>query len=194
MENNFDNVMSKKTNEELIKIVTTDFSKYKLEAVESAKKEIELRNIDTSKFQEIVEKVNIEKQTQDKFDESIVSSTLRFVHFIVDFISFFIIYFILTSFVMLVFNIDSNKSILPFWFLMIISFLLNYAFMEHKFQKTVGKFITRTKVVNLNGEKPTLNDIMVRTFCRLIPFDRLSFFFAKNGFHDGISNTRVIKD
>ena len=186
--------MSKKTNEELIKIVTTDFSKYKLEAVESAKKEIELRNIDTSKFQEIVEKVNIEKQTQDKFDESIVSSTLRFVHFIVDFISFFIIYFILTSFVMLVFNIDSNKSILPFWFLMIISFLLNYAFMEHKFQKTVGKFITRTKVVNLNGEKPTLNDIMVRTFCRLIPFDRLSFFFAKNGFHDGISNTRVIKD
>jgi uncharacterized RDD family membrane protein YckC len=66
--------------------------------------------------------------------------------------------------------------------------------MEHKFQKTVGKFITRTKVVNLNGEKPTLNDIMVRTFCRLIPFDRLSFFFAKNGFHDGISNTRVIKD
>ena len=194
MANNFDNVMSKKTNEELIKIVTTDFSKYKLEAVESAKKEIELRNIDTSKFQEIVEKVNIEKQTQDKFDESIVSSTLWFVHFIVDFISFFIIYFILTSFVMLVFNIDSNKSILPFWFLMIISFLLNYAFMEHKFQKTVGKFITRTKVVNLNGEKPTLNDIMVRTFCRLIPFDRLSFFFAKNGFHDGISNTRVIKD
>ena len=62
------------------------------------------------------------------------------------------------------------------------------------FRKLWGNFFTKTKVVNLNGEKPSLNDIIVRSFCRLIPFDRISFLFAKNGFHDGISNTRVIKD
>lgn len=194
MKNNFDIVMSKKSSEELIKIVTTDFLKYQLEAVESAKREIELRNIEMSKFQEITEKVNFEKIAQEKFDKNIVSSTLRFVHFSVDLISFFILYFILTSLVMIFINIDSNKSIFPFWILMLVSFIFNYAFMEHKFQKTLGKFITKTKVVKLNGEKPKLNDIMVRTFCRLLPFDRLSFLFTKNGFHDGISNTRVIKD
>ena len=194
MRNSFDKVMSERSNEELIKIVTVDFSKYQLEAVESAKKEIDLRNIDTSRFQEIAERVNIEKYSQEKFENSIVSLTLRFVHFVVDIISFFIVYFILTSLVMFLFNLDSTRSVLPFWILMVISFFLNYALMEHKFQKTLGKFITKTKVVNLNGEKPSLNDIIARTLCRLIPFDRLSFFFAKNGFHDGISNTRVIKD
>jgi hypothetical protein len=58
--------------------------------------------------------------------------------------------------------------------------------------KKLGKFITKTKVVTL-GEKPSINDIMRRTFCRLIPFDRLSFLFMENGIHDGLSNTRVIK-
>jgi len=194
MKDSFDNVMSKKSNQELIKIVTTDFSKYQLEAVESANREIKLRNIDSSKFQEIAEIVNIENHGQEKFDKSIVSSTLRFIHFIVDIISFFIINFILTILITFFFKIDSNKNILPFWIIMIISFFINYAFMEYKFQKTLGKFFTKTKVVNLNGEKPSLNDIIVRSFCRLIPFDRISFLFAKNGFHDGISNTRVVKD
>ena len=88
MENNFDNVMSKKTNEELINIVKVDFNKYQSAAIESANKEIILRNIDPEKFQEISEKLSLEKNTQEIFDKSIVSSTLRFVNFIIDFISF----------------------------------------------------------------------------------------------------------
>ncbi|MES2545892.1 MAG: RDD family protein [Bacteroidota bacterium] len=194
MEYDFDTVMSKKTNEELIKIVKTESSKYQPLAIESAKKEIDNRNIDLSEFHEIEEKLIVEKDSQDNFNSSIVSSTVRFANFIIDFISFLIIDFILTGFAVQIFNIDSNKNILPIWFLMLISFILNYAFMEHTFQKTIGKFITKTKVVNLNGEKPILNDIVIRTFCRLIPFDRLSFFFSKNGFHDAISNTRVVRD
>ena len=41
-------------------------------------------------------------------------------------------------------------------------------YIEHKYQKTLGKIITKTKVVNLEGEKPELGDIISRTFCRLI--------------------------
>jgi uncharacterized RDD family membrane protein YckC len=74
--------------------------------------------------------------------------------------------------------------------LMVFSFVLYFSVMEFKFQKTLGKFITKTKVVTLKGK---INDIMRRTFCRLIPFDRLSFLFMENGIHDGLSNTRVIK-
>ena len=40
MENNFDEIMSKKTNEELINIVTLDCNKYQEAAIESAKREI----------------------------------------------------------------------------------------------------------------------------------------------------------
>lgn len=66
--------------------------------------------------------------------------------------------------------------------------------MEYKFQKTIGKLITKTKVLSADGENAQIGDIIVRTFCRLIPLDRLSFLFASNGFHDRLSNTTVVKD
>jgi uncharacterized RDD family membrane protein YckC len=74
------------------------------------------------------------------------------------------------------------------------SFFGYYVFMETKYQKTIGKFITKTKVVNKNGTRPEVGDIVRRTFCRLIPFDRISFLFTQNGFHDRLSDTTIIKD
>jgi uncharacterized RDD family membrane protein YckC len=69
-----------------------------------------------------------------------------------------------------------------------------YVIMETKYQKTIGKFITKTTVVTKDGAKPEIGDIVRRTFCRLIPFDRISFMFTKNGFHDRLSDTIIIKD
>ena len=56
--------------------------------------------------------------------------------------------------------------------------------MEIKYQKTVGKLVTNTRVVDLNGDKPDEGKIIARTFFRLIPFDRILFVFTKNGIHD----------
>jgi uncharacterized RDD family membrane protein YckC len=194
MENNFDKVMSEKTNEELIKIVTIESSKYQKLALDSAEKEIESRNIDISKFNEIKDFVSIEKQKNDQLDFNTVKSSTRFVHFIVDTFIFFIFYVIVGSVFQMIFQFDVNKNFLFTWLLMIITYVFYYSFVEYHFQKTFGKYITKTKVVTINGEKPSLNDIIVRSFCRLIPFDRMSFLFIKNGFHDGISNTRVVKE
>jgi len=66
--------------------------------------------------------------------------------------------------------------------------------MEIKFQKTVAKFITKTKVVRLDGSKPNDSEIIARTICRLIPFDGISYLFVKNGLHDYLSKTKVVKD
>ena len=66
--------------------------------------------------------------------------------------------------------------------------------MEHRYQKTIGKFITKTKVVNLDGEKASLGKIVIRTFCRFLPIDWISYFFTKRGFHDYLSETKVIKE
>jgi len=194
MENNFDKVMSGKTNEELIKIVTIESSKYQKLALDSAEKEIESRNIDISKFNEIKNSVSIEKQKNDQLDFNTVKSSTRFVHFIVDTFIYFIFYVIVGSVFQMIFQFDVNKNFLFTWLLMIVTYVFYYSFIEYHFQKTFGKYITKTKVVTINGEKPSLNDIIVRSFCRLIPFDRMSFLFIKNGFHDGISNTRVVKE
>lgn len=67
-----------------------------------------------------------------------------------------------------------------------------YLFFESAFQKTPGKFITRTKVIMSSGEKPQAGAIAVRTLCRFIPFEPLVGLFTSSFWHDSIPNTKVI--
>jgi uncharacterized RDD family membrane protein YckC len=78
--------------------------------------------------------------------------------------------------------------------LFLITFFLYYVFMEYKYQKSIGKLLTKTKVVTKDGRKPELNEMSYRTASRLIPFDRVSFLVTTNGFRDRFSNTTVVKD
>ncbi|MBW4888560.1 RDD family protein [Mucilaginibacter sp. HMF5004] len=67
-----------------------------------------------------------------------------------------------------------------------------YFLTEYFLGKTPAKFLTKTLVVDVNGNMPSARVIATRTLCRLIPFDALSFIFATNGWHDSISDTRVV--
>ncbi len=68
---------------------------------------------------------------------------------------------------------------------------LYYFIMEVTLSQTFGKILTRTKVVNRFDETPTWTEIALRTFCRFIPFDELSFMSNGIGWHDRISQTYV---
>ena len=195
MENEFAKVMSERTDEELIKIVTVERDRYNPTAIEAADVEIDKRNIDTSEFEKIREKATAEKEQKEKVDSNVVGSGIRFVNFLIDFIVWLVLAFII-SFVIGLFIQPTDQGMISLigYILIFGTFLAYYAIMEIKFQKTIGKFVTKTKVVKMNGEKPTDGDIITRTFCRLIPFDRLSFLFVKNGIHDFLSKTKVIKD
>jgi uncharacterized RDD family membrane protein YckC len=70
--------------------------------------------------------------------------------------------------------------------------ILYYWGMEVAFGKTVGKMITKTKVVTLDGKQPSSLQILGRTLSRFIPFDAFSFLGDGVGWHDTISKTRVI--
>jgi hypothetical protein len=72
----------------------------------------------------------------------------------------------------------------------IVIFVVYYLFMEALFSTTLGKLVTRTRVVMVSGEKPMFSDIAIRTACRLIPLDPLSFF-GGNGWHDNFSKTKL---
>jgi len=65
--------------------------------------------------------------------------------------------------------------------------------MEAKYQTTVGKIITKTKVVTKDGKKPEFTNIVRRTLFRLIPVDQISFLFLSEGFHDYLSETTIVK-
>ncbi|MGQ7947144.1 RDD family protein [Flavobacterium sp. WC2509] len=190
MNTDFKEVMSKRTDDELIKIVTIDKGKYQPLAIEVAEEEIKKRNIDTSKFEQVKVDLTAKITEQEEFEAKKVSSLTRFLNFIIDLIVWFIIVAILTNSL----NAKDPVQMLFGYFIFFVSYISYYAFMETKFQKTIGKFITKTKVVNKDGTKPQGGDILRRTFCRLIPFDRISFLFTPNGFHDRLSDTIIIKD
>jgi len=197
MENEFVKVMSERTDEELIKIVTVERERYNPTAIEAADSEIEKRNIDTSELEKIKEKATVEKEQKQKVDSNVVGSGIRFVNFIIDFIIWLILAFIISFIIGLLIpvTVESQGILTLFGYVLFLgTFIAYYAIMEIKFQKTVGKFVTKTKVVKMNGEKPENGEIITRTFCRLIPFDRISFLFVKNGIHDFLSKTKVVKD
>ncbi len=70
-----------------------------------------------------------------------------------------------------------------------------FVIMEGAFHRTIGKLITKTKVVSADGSPPSFGQIVGRAFCRFIPFEAISFLVAENGvgWHDSITGTRVVK-
>ena len=128
-------------------------------------------------------------------NDNIASSSIRFLNFIIDMIAIIILTILLAII---------SRFLIPTVFVglvdfigylqLFLSFFLYYVFMELKYQKTLGKFATKTRVIMKNGQKPFLSDIITRTFFRLIPFDCISFLFTRNGLHDSLSYTAVIKD
>ncbi len=71
--------------------------------------------------------------------------------------------------------------------------IIYYSFLEGFTGRSIGKFFTKTKVVTEQGEKPDFGTIVVRSMCRYIPFNQISFLSAKEtGWHDKFSKTRVV--
>jgi uncharacterized RDD family membrane protein YckC len=188
--------MSKRTDEELISIVTVERGRYNSTAIEAAESEIEKRNIDKSEFEKIKERATVEIEQKQKVDSNVVSSGIRFLHYIIDFIIAYLLILVIFIILGLFIKPTSNSFIGElFTYITILgAFFAYYAIMEIKFQKTIGKFITKTKVVKIDGNKPNVSEIIIRTICRLIPFDGISYLFVKNGLHDYLSKTKVIKD
>ena len=76
---------------------------------------------------------------------------------------------------------------------------LYFFFMEVFFDRTIGKLILGIMVVDKElesyNEKKMISKVFIRTLCRFIPFDLISFFFTENHnlWHDNLSRTIVIK-
>ena len=88
------------------------------------------------------------------------------------------------------YNAFINSSLLLF---VIFLPLFYYIPQEFFWGRTIGKFITGTKIVALDGTTPSLARIIGRTLCRLIPFEAFSFLESEPvGWHDKFSGTRVV--
>lgn len=71
--------------------------------------------------------------------------------------------------------------------------LIYYMLSEGLFHVSPAKALTETQVHAKSENKLNFKMILGRTFVRLIPFEAFSFF-GKNGWHDELSNTTVLKN
>lgn len=117
-----------------------------------------------------------------------VGRTLRFVNFLLDTTIYFTI---ILSFLM-IFNGVVNKEDVK-WISILLYFLYYFIF-ELVAGQTLGKMITKTKLISLTENKNYLFiQIFGRTLMRFIPLDMFSYLFYKRGLHDWISKTAIIK-
>ena len=147
-------------------------------------------------------RLNNEKEKQEnkiEFKLNLAGKGHRILNVIIDMISFFILWTLVTFIAMLL-GFDQNYTnetgeqipITPL-FVLLPTFWGYYILTEYFLQKTLGKLITNTKVVTLTGDKPTILQIIFRTLSRSIPFEYFSYLATVEGIHDRLSKTRVIK-
>ncbi len=71
--------------------------------------------------------------------------------------------------------------------------VLYYLSSEALFGRTLGKLVTRTRVVSESGGPATFWQLLMRTLYRLMPFEGFSFLATRRpGWHDRWSKTRVV--
>jgi len=69
---------------------------------------------------------------------------------------------------------------------------LYYLIFEAITGQTLGKMLTKTRVIRMDGTKPSFFRIFLRSFWRLIPIDAISYLFGfELGMHDILSSTRL---
>ncbi|MEO5777661.1 MAG: RDD family protein [Flavobacterium sp.] len=136
-------------------------------------------------------------------DDILASNGQRFLNVVIDYVMRLIIFGIIGFIAGLLSVLFDAPGIVTFFAEMgklqeftlgIFLILIYYNVFEAFFSTTVGKLITKTIVVDENGDKPTSHAILLRTICRLIPFDALSFFGSPcRGWHDSLAKTYVVK-
>ena len=77
--------------------------------------------------------------------------------------------------------------------LFLFSYWLYFFISESLTGRTLAKALTKTRVVTAERGPPTAGSIALRSLCRMIPFEQLSFLGGTSiGWHDKFSNTRVV--
>jgi uncharacterized RDD family membrane protein YckC len=132
----------------------------------------------------------------------------RFVHYLVDLIVILLIFYaIFFGFIFLYYsvvedttvmdnfldNMENTNPILDRIVTAVILALLYFGLEFLTQGRSIGKFITKTKVVMADGSSPSSVDYIKRSFSRMIPFEALSFLGREGrGWHDSISGTYVV--
>lgn len=85
------------------------------------------------------------------------------------------------------------KYYFNFGYLFFVVLFFYYFLLELLFKRTVGKFLSFTKVVTTKNTKPNMAQIFVRSLIRLTIIDMFFIPFLDKTLHDYLSKTLVVE-
>lgn len=143
----------------------------------------------------------VKKQVEAVFQRpvNVVAGGKRFAHFFVDTIVIILLIFLIGWVPHLIAGELSGFNVFQLWYGNFFSgseallFLAYYVASEHLWQRTPGKFLTKSLVIDEYGKKPTLSTNVLRNVIRFVPFETLSCL-GERGWHDRWSNTFVVTE
>lgn len=142
-----------------------------------------------------------QQQPETIFEPEYASTGQRFINYLIDVIVFYIFMYGFAAIVLVgryisetgQTNPDGGTFQILFTFVLLVFFVIYYTFCEGASHgRSIGKLITGTKAVKIDNAEITWTDALIRSLCRIVPFEPFSAF-GGNPWHDKWSNTKVIK-
>ncbi len=145
----------------------------------------------------------VPKQLSPTVELNKATQGTRLINYIIDAIVFYVLIFFFGVFLGILSAIGIDAPLQFFLYLneipafdylftSILYFIYIFSIEYLTKGKSIGKFITKTRVVSIDGTVPTQKDFFIRNISRLVPFDGFSFLLANGGWHDLWSDTRVV--
>jgi hypothetical protein len=153
---------------------------YKGKPLDEVKSLLHTRGVDDTKMLEII---NFLKETYKGPRRIESNKTVRFFNFAIDMT-------IVCS--LIIFSLVKINNIEVFFLVLFLIPFAYFAFPESKWGVTVGKLITGSVVVDEGGKIPDFRKALIRTICRIIPFDKLTLVIGDRVLHDKLSKTFVV--
>lgn len=143
--------------------------------------------------------VEVEKTFFKYKEVRVVTGWARFGHFLLDrlFYMLFEVAFAVTLEIILAVMgwgdllTSTNETALNILFYLFL-YPTYYILFESTAQSSLGKLILGRVVVNEYGEKPSFQQVVSRSFSRIVPFEPFSCF-SDRGWHDAWTDTYVIR-
>lgn len=105
----------------------------------------------------------------------------------------YILGYLFPDFMIKIVNDNNTMTIILLDYIVgIFNYIIYYSLCEKLLKgQTIGKLFTRTKAIRNDGEELMFKDALLRSLCRLIPFEVFSGFGVP--WHDSLTNTMVVK-
>ena len=120
----------------------------------------------------------------------------RFANFIIDYIMALIVMVVLYAILYIFDALNLDEDTVLDRLVGILVYVVYYLALENGLDgKTIGKFITGTRTVNMDGSIADAGTIFKRSLSRLVPFEPFSFLGSSSeGWHDKWTDTIVIDE